>query len=265
MKVLRTKLWVGVGLCIAMGGAQAAEPMADHHDHAAASAAAGSEGGEGGESGAAFATLQPDQQLVGGLNVIRGHLMVGRELLNADRVKDAIPHFLHPTEEVYGGLKPELDRRRVGFEEVLLGPSKLARAGAPKAEIAAALDKAEAAIAKAEATVQDRNAPAFVLPVVGGLLRVAAGEYASGFEGDRIISPVEYQDGRGFYAAARALAAAAAPGLKGKGQAGADFQQKLAALAPVWPSLLPPSGPAMAPGEVSALVSRLELSAGKVK
>lgn len=261
---IKTKLWVGVGLCVALGAGSVAVAQSTHgqHDHAAPAGHAAAEGGEGGELGA-FSDLTADQQLQGSLGLIRGHLTVGRELYATGRGGDAVPHFLHPAEEIYEEARPTLEARKVGFDKDLAHLVDLARKQAPAADVAKALDAVEKAVAKAEATIPaaDRAKASFLTPVVATLLRTAASEYAAAVEEGRIVSPIEYQDGRGFYAVARQylgrLPAAADP----KGPVAAAMDK----LAPVWATLQPPTGPATPPGEVSALVSNVELAASRLR
>lgn len=259
---INVKLWVGVGLCVAMG--QAGLALAQDH-HAGHGAPAAAEGGEGGELGA-FDNLSEDQQLQGSLGLIRGHLSVGRELYQAGRGGDAVPHFLHPAEEIYDGARPVLDTRKVGFEADLDALVALARAKAPAADIAKALDKVEQAISKAEATIPaaDRTKPAFLTPVIATLLRTAASEYAAAVEDGVITSPIEYQDGRGFYAIAKVYLARLSASTAASDPSG-NAVKALEKLAPVWATLQPPKGKATPPGEVSALVSNVELALSRLR
>lgn len=259
---INAKLWVGVGLCVAMG--QTGVVLAQDH-HAGHGAPAAAEGGEGGELGA-FDNLSEDQQLQGSLGLIRGHLSVGRELYQAGRGGDAVPHFLHPAEEIYDGARPVLDTRKVGFEADLDALVRLARAKAPTADIAKALDKVEQSISKAEATIPaaDRTKPAFLTPVIATLLRTAASEYTAAVEDGVITSPIEYQDGRGFYAIAKVYLARLSASTAASDPSG-NAAKAMDKLAPVWATLQPPKGKAIPPGEVSALVSNVELALSRLR
>lgn len=258
------KLWVGVGLCVALG--QAGTVLAqDHHAGHGATPPAAAEGGEGGELGA-FDNLSEDQQLQGSLGLIRGHLSVGRELYQTGRAKDAVPHFLHPAEEIYDGARPTLDGRKVGFEADLDALVALARKNAPAADIAKALDKVEQAITKAEATIppSDRTKPGFLTPVIATLLRTAASEYAAAIEDGVITSPVEYQDGRGFHAIAKIYLGRLSASVASSDPTG-TVAKSFDKLTPVWATLQPPTGKATPPGEVSAMVSNVELALSRLR
>jgi hypothetical protein len=264
---MKTKLWVGIGLCVTLGGAplavQAQDAHAGHQGHGAPATAA--EGGEGGELGA-FSDLSEDQQLMGSLGLIRGHLHVGRELYTGGQASAAVPHFLHPAEEIYEVARPTLEARKVGFDKQLDDLVSLARKNAPVADVAKALDNVEAALNKAEKTIAkgEVNKPSFLVPVITQLLRTASDEYAAGFEDGRIVSPVEYQDGRGFYTIAKAYLKLLSPSIATqdpKGNSAAAMDR----LGPVWATLVPPTGPATPPGEVSALVSNVELAINRLR
>ncbi|MFV3131846.1 hypothetical protein [Niveispirillum sp. KHB5.9] len=261
---INAKLWIGVGLTVALGQAGAVMAQDSHAGHGTTPPAV-AEGGEGGELGA-FDSLSEDQQLQGSLGLIRGHLTVGRELYTGGRGSDAIPHFLHPAEEIYDGARPTLDGRKVGFEKELDAVVALARKNAPATDVAKALDAVEKAVAKAEATIPaaDRAKPGFLTPVIATLLRTAAAEYAAAVEEGVITSPMEYQDGRGFYAIAKVYLGRLSASVTSSDPAG-NVAKSMDKLAPVWATLQPPKGKATPPGEVSALVSNVELALSRLR
>lgn len=260
---INAKLWIGVGLTVALGQVGTALAQDHHAGHGTPPAAA--EGGEGGELGA-FVDLSEDQQLQGSLGLIRGHLSVGRELYQGGQGSNAVPHFLHPAEEIYNGARPTLDARKVGFERELDALVALARKNAPAADVAKALDAVEQALVKAETTIPaaDRAKPSFLTPVVATLMRTAASEYAAAVEEGVITSPVEYQDGRGFYAVAKLYLGRLSASVTASDPAG-NTAKAMDKLAPVWGTLQPPKGKATPPGEVSALVSNVELALSRLR
>src|SRR3954447_3592323 len=75
-------------------------------------ARAGGEGGEADEGGAAQkdydAKMPPALRFYRDIELIRGHLLVGDELVRAGRWAEALPHFLHPSEEIYGKIRNDL-------------------------------------------------------------------------------------------------------------------------------------------------------------
>src|SRR5262249_394591 len=65
------------------------------------------EAGEGNE-GQNLANLPPELAFAVRIALLRGHLLVGDELVRQQQWNAALPHFLHPGEELYGDLKDQL-------------------------------------------------------------------------------------------------------------------------------------------------------------
>jgi hypothetical protein len=232
------------------------------HGHAAPRGQGG-EGGEGGEAGA-FANAPPDLAYAARLALIRGHLAIGRELMEAGAWSEALPHFLHPTEEIYDELAEGLRERGVaGFRAELDGLAQAVR----RRDAAAAAQRrraAETALARAEAGLPaaTREEPGFVGALIAAVLRQAAEEYEEAVEQDRIANAVEYQDGRGFLGVARSLLERHGPALRAKdARAHAEVTELLGRMAAAWPAPRAPQRARLTPGEVSALASRVELAA----
>jgi hypothetical protein len=96
------------------------------------------------------------------------------------------------------------------------------------------------------------------------VLKVALGEYESSIEDGRFTKPVEYQDSRGFVWEAERMIEAAAPELvKIDADALERMRTALAKLKTAWPAPMPPAVPVLQPGEISALVSDVELHASR--
>jgi hypothetical protein len=274
------KLWVGLGSYVLVGATAAAADPGDHGSaakpaweqvaQAAHQHGAGGEGGEGGEGGAdPLAGLGEDQAYLANVAMIRGHLDVGRELYGAGRTGDALPHFVHPVEEIYPGIKAELEEHGVApFLADLERLAALAKAKAPAKEVEAQLGTVGAALDRAVAFVpaEARRDPAFAMPVVVGLLRTAADEYGEAVEGKRVVNVAEYQDSLGFVREARRWVEGMAPALGAKDkQAAADLSKGLDALGKAYPSVQPPKQAAMEKGAYEAAVSRVELTASRLK
>jgi hypothetical protein len=80
-------------------------------------------------------------------------------------------------------------------------------------------------------------------------------------EGGRFTKPVEYQDSRGFvWQAERMIEAAAAADRAVRAKTRAAF----ARLKTAWPAPLPPAKPVLEVGEISALISEIELATSKL-
>jgi hypothetical protein len=110
----RRKIWVGLGtaLLATSPAAQADDTraswqVAQHQGHAVAQAEGEGEGEGGG------AELPAGLRFYRDVELIRGHLLVGNELVEAGRWADALPHFLHPEEEIYNSLREGLKTYKV--------------------------------------------------------------------------------------------------------------------------------------------------------
>ena len=139
----KTKIWLGVGAFVVAGvsGANGESPAApqlhandvsgialtralstdlssakkrqggEGGEHGAkAKKKQGGEGGEGGEEGGAkgAAKLPADLDFALRIAQMRGHLLVGDELVKQGQWAAALPHFLHPGEELYGPIRGRL-------------------------------------------------------------------------------------------------------------------------------------------------------------
>ena len=104
----------------------------------------------------------------------------------------------------------------------------------------------------------------FTARSAGEVLKVALSEYETSIEDGRFSKPVEYQDSRGFVWEAERMLEAAAPELaKADADALARMREALAKLKVAWPAPMPPAAPILQPGELSALVSDIELHASR--
>jgi hypothetical protein len=96
------------------------------------------------------------------------------------------------------------------------------------------------------------------------VLKAALGEYQTSMEGGRFVKPVEYQDSRGFVWQAERMIEGASPELgRIDPDALARIRTALARLKTAWPAPMPPDAPIVQPGEMSALVSDIELHASR--
>ena len=110
------KLWVGIGAASMVGIAGTATGVtvanAQHAGkHGASQVSGASEAGTGGalapaQGGEAYLTDGGPRdtriRIYRDIALMRGHLLVGGELIEQDLWDEALPHFLHPTEELYG-------------------------------------------------------------------------------------------------------------------------------------------------------------------
>jgi hypothetical protein len=288
MKV-KTKIWLGVGAFVLAGSGatttSAIPPLAAETssgvsglpawspDTATSPAAsrgvvmaqhAGHDAGEGGES-QGLANLPPDLAFAARVTLLRGHLLVGDELVRQQQWNAALPHFLHPTEEIYGDIKDQLAEYRVPpFDASLKTLSDVVKAKKGGADYAKAGNDALAA-ADAGMKAKQANWPGFVVEAAVEALKAATGEYQQAVVGNRIVKPVEYQDARGFILQADRMIESVAPDLQQKDPAAlGQVRAGLVELKKVFPSPLPPRTPVKDYGGVLAEVSKIELAAGKL-
>ncbi|WP_046863646.1 hypothetical protein [Microvirga massiliensis] len=232
-------------------------------------AAAGSEGesGEAGEGGTS-ARLPPILRLYRDVELIRGHLRVGNELVESGQWAEALPHFLHPQEEIYGGIARQL--KSLDTPPFLTALKSLAQTVKAKnkeayARARASVDERLGAVEKA-VQAQESNWSAFALESIVEVLQTAADEYEEAIEGGTISNVVEYQDSRGFVMEADHLFESIADELARKdADAVQAIRVALNDLKAAWPALQPPASPVKDLGAVLADVSKIELQLSRFR
>jgi hypothetical protein len=245
-------------------------PVAPHTDTSAIVLAQhmrhGGEAGEGGEGEKGGAKLPPE--LAFGLRIaqLRGHLLVGDQLVSEGQWKAALPHFLHPTEEIYGDIRGRLKDYGVPpFAAALQVLANIVKRRKGGAEYAMALMAVQDAVSKADAGLKSKSAnwATFNIEVALELIKSAGGEYEEAIVKGRIAKPVEYQDARGFvWQAERMIEGIAANTAIKDAEALKRVRTHLAELKAVFPSAMPPKRPVKSHADVLALIARIELAAG---
>ena len=279
---MRRKIWLGVGL-VAMSGAAGAGaagvtpgalPAVPAHTAAAKQvwpiADTKAAGGEGGESGAPVAGAVSPVQFYRDIGLIRGHFRVGDELIKLGRWDDAVPHFLHPIEEVYARIAPSLDTYKAApFDaslKVLLQTVKAKDAGAYAAALATVNKQLLAVDDAMRAKAADWDG--FAVRAAVAMLTSASEDYAGAFDAadkSKIKNPVEYQDSRGFVWQAEQMLEASSAKLQAKSAAAyAAVRKAIVELKAAWPDPMPPDKAVMPPDAVLGLIARIELKAGKL-
>lgn len=282
-----SKIWLGVGAFVvvetaatAAMGVPAAAPcgLSAPHDRGVDAVRAGrtvlaqraghaQDAGEAGEA-ATLARLPPDLAFAARIALLRGHLLVGDELVKQQQWNAALPHFLHPREEIYGDVKDELAAYNVPpFEAALKKLSDVVKAKKGDADYAQALKSVNEALAAADSGMKARQAnwPGFVVEAAVEALKAAANEYRQAIVGGRIAKPVEYQDARGFiFQAERMIESVAAQLQKQNAAALAEMRAGLAELKTAFPSPMPPRTPVKDHAALLGEVARIELAAGKL-
>lgn len=271
MAKLTRKLWVGIGAATIAGASVAASAAAQdaHKDHPAPAAkgAATSNPDQGGEAYLTDGGPRDTRiRFYRDIALMRGHLLVGHQLIELGLWDEALPHFLHPTEELYGVMEKYIKLHGIRpFSrelQVLAQAVKAKRKGAYEQALKVVDQRLEGALAVARK---------FMTPLLGftarsaaEVLKVALSEYATAIEDGRFVKPVEYQDSRGFvWQAERMLEGAAAELAKADAAAFARIRSTLAQLKTAWPAPMPPPAPILQPGAMSSLISDIELHASR--
>lgn len=197
------------------------------------------------------------------LGLMKGHLLVAKELLDQQKPEQAEPHIGHPVEEIYADVEAQLQARKVPeFKSVLMQLHDDVKAGAKDtSKVQADFAKVEQALETAMQAVpaEQRQSPKFVLQVMDGLLDTANAEYAAAIANDKIVEAIEYQDSRGFVLYSQDLYQQAATDLsKTAPEAQQAIQKNLSELATAWPSAVPPEKPVKTPDQVAQLVQTIQ-------
>ena len=199
------------------------------------------------------------------LGLLEGHLMVGRELIEANQPRLALPHFGHPVRELYDDIQGELKRRGVtAFDGELIALEALA-AGKPRDPATAAkLDGVLRILAAVRATVPSGllDNERFMLGVLGEVAAIAAEDYSEALEGGRIEKPVEYHDSRGYlsYADKELRRLEGRPDLRGSPRLVAA-RARLDEMRAIVGTLIPPDRPTRSVGAFKAIVGQLKQAA----
>lgn len=225
-------------------------------------------GSDGEGEGTNDASLEPTLRFYRNIQLIRGHLLVGDELVKEGRWTEALPHFLHPGEEIYGKIGADLKTYGVPpFSTALKALAQTVKAR-NKPAYAAAFAAVEDRLAAADKALRanETNWRYFALETTLETLRGAADEYEEAIQGGKIGNVVEYQDSRGFVWQAERLFASVADELAAKDAIATDaIRAAFADLKAAWPSLIPPQKPAKDLSQVLSDISKIELQLGRLK
>ncbi|PSB23632.1 helix-hairpin-helix domain-containing protein [Stenomitos frigidus] len=202
------------------------------------------------------------------LGLMKGHMLVAKELLDLQKPNQAEPHIGHPVEEIYADVEDQLAERNVKeFKTTLITLQDLVKAGAKDpAKVNSEFKTSMEAIDRAIATLPpaQRQSPNFVLQVINGLLDTANSEYGAAIANGKITQAIEYQDSRGFVAYANELySSVTAQVEKQSPETHKGIQQAMAELKQVWPAALPPAAAVKTPTQVSQLIKTVEMDTQK--
>ena len=200
------------------------------------------------------------------LGLMKGHLLVAKELLDLQKPAQAEPHIGHPVEEIYVDVEDQLNERNVPeFKTSLISLQDLVKAKSAKidtnfTEAVKSVDNAIAFLPEAM-----RSSPEFVLQVINGLLDTANSEYTAAIANGKISAAIEYQDSRGFVIYAEELYKGISSQVSA---ANADTDKLIASnmseLSKNWPSVIPPATPVNPPAVVTQLIKTIEKESQKV-
>jgi hypothetical protein len=278
MAKLTRKLWVGIGVATLAGaaalpdriaGAQAPGDGGQHKAHGAP-APSGQDAvdtAKRAEGGEAYLTdggpKDTRVRFYRDIELMRGHLLVGQQLIDLELWDEALPHFLHPSEELYGLMEKYIKlhnmqpfRRELA---ALVQTVKAKRKGAYQQALGPVHQRIDGALALAKSYMRPQQR--FAIQSAIEVLKTAQSEYAASMENGVFVKPVEYQDSRGFVLRAEKVIEAAgppAPSPVAPGQM-AKVRAAFARLKTAWPAPVPPPKPVLEAGEIAALVAEIEL------
>jgi hypothetical protein len=212
------------------------------------------------------AILTPDIAFGRFIALIRGHLLTGDELVRQRDWDVAQPHFMFPLEEIYGVIREDLrDYKTPPFDDALRALARTVAAHNTK-QYPKALEKVENALAAADAGLKARQPdwPRFMVETAVAVLKTAPEEYADAVAKDRIIHPVGYRTARGFILQADRMIESVAGDLEAKSpDALREMREGLAQLKQAFAAMNAPKRPPIEEAAMLAIVSRIELAAGK--
>lgn len=267
---IRNKLWLGLGIALVAGaGCSKQDDKAAEHQGHQSSLAIINEGGEGGEAGeggeggegasAGKSVVESDALYLTSLALMRGHLSVGVDLYRKGAHEAAQTHMKHPEDELYVALQPGLEARgAAGFTEQL---STLADAVAQRSsveDVEAAYASLLQEISRAEAAAGTQE-PAVLGEVIHSLVKTAADEYDIAVEDGRLVNAHEYQDALGFVRTAQELTDHLAKATDNQA-AVKEIRAQLDALAPAWPTIVPPEQLETPPSRLYGAAASIELA-----
>jgi Helix-hairpin-helix motif len=196
------------------------------------------------------------------LGLMKGHLLVAKELLDVNKPKQAEPHIGHPVEEIYVDIEEQLNERKVKeFKSDLVSLTDLVKSNPKDTKIKTNFTTSVQAVDSAIAALpaEQRSKPEFVLQVINGLLDAANAEYGAAVANGKITEPIEYQDSRGFVVYSNELYKQISSQMAQESpEAHKAIDTALAELLKVWPAAIPPTQAVKIPDDVTKLVKTIE-------
>jgi len=201
------------------------------------------------------------------LGLMKGHLLIAKELLDGQLPKQAEPHIGHPVEEIYVDVEEQLQERNVKeFKTTLIGFQDLVKSNPKDAKVKTNFESSMQAVDSAIAGLPEtqRSSPKFVLQVINGLLDSANSEYGAAIANGKVSAAIEYQDSRGFVTYADSLYKNISDKMaKENPEAHKAIADSITQLKTAWPSATAPAAPVKTPEQVSQLIKTIEQNAQK--
>lgn len=214
------------------------------------------------------AVLPPDVAFGRFIALIRGHLLTGDELVKQRDWDVAQPHFMFPLEEIYGVIREGLRGYKTPpFDDALRALARTVAAHNAK-QYPKTLEKVENALAAADAGLKMRQPdwPRFTVETAVAVLKTAPEEYADAVAMDRIVHPVGYRTARGFMLQADRMIESVAGALEVKNPDSLrEMREGFAQLKQAFAAINAPKRPPIEEAAMLAIVSRVELAAGKIQ
>ncbi len=274
----QTKIWIGVGAFVVAGAAgvqggapKTADPRSLENRQILESRGTDAAVERVATSGfvlTAKTSLPPDLDFALQIAELRGHLLIGDELVQEGQWASALPHFLHPSEEIYGEIRGRL--KQYGTPPFATALKALARAVKAKQsgeDYAKAFKSVEDALAATDAGLRTKrpNWDAFMVETALELIKASGNEYQKAIVNGRIAKPIEYQDARGFVWQAEKMLESVAPALENRdAEALRRARAAIGELKTAFPPPVPPKTPVKDYGALLGDVSRVELAAGRL-
>lgn len=201
------------------------------------------------------------------LGLMKGHLLVAKELLDLQKPDQAEPHIGHPVEEIYVDVEEQLNERNVKeFKTTLIGLQDLVKSSSKSAKVGTNFEASMQSVDGAIQTLPEnqRSSPGFVLQVVNELLDAANSEYGAAIANGKVAAAIEYQDSRGFVNYAHTLYQGISSEMAKHPDAHKAIEASMSELTKAWPTATAPAAPVKTPDQVSQLIKTIEQNSQKV-
>ncbi|PSO50068.1 MAG: hypothetical protein BRC33_04395 [Cyanobacteria bacterium SW_9_44_58] len=197
------------------------------------------------------------------LRLMKGHLIAGLDLYMQGENKMAQTHLEHPAKEILTSLRPMLEEKGLyrPVDAALNRLTDVAASGASERKVKDAYEEAMGVLTSAENAVpkSKRQSPEFVGKVISNLVSTAAAEYKIALKEDTFTDIPEYQDGRGFVAAARQLLYNNAQEMVKKNpKTYTELSTMVGEISAAWPTIMPPAQSVYSADEVTNMAKDIE-------